>query len=138
MKANELIRLPELKMEVRAEVREVLRDVKGRPHVFARIKLSGWYFPERAPEPFMVVGELVSRRVEISRDGQIAKAYFDEPLPSADRVSFGYGKVINWDFDVSINPEKIERLDRVRLPKGVIDPFRSGEDEQDPTGVVPA
>ena len=72
----------------------------------------------------MVVGQVVSQRVEISPDGQIARAYFNEPLPRAERVSFGYGNIINWDFDLSIDPEKIPRLDRVRLPKGVIDPFR--------------
>lgn len=143
MKANEIIRLPKPKNEVRAEVREVVKDVRGKPHVFARIKLSGWYFPQRAPEPFMLVGETVSHNVEISPDGQTAKAYFDEPLPMAESVSFGYGKLINWDFAVSINPETIERLDRLRLPKDVIDPFRSAEvsraeEEEDPTGTVPA
>lgn len=124
MKANELIRLPDPKRDVRAEVREVVKDVEGHPRVFNRIKLSGWHFPERAPEPFMVVGEVVSRRVEISPDGQTARAYFDEPLPRAERVSFGYGKVISWDFDFQIDPREIPRLDRLRLPKGVIDPFR--------------
>jgi hypothetical protein len=123
MKANEITRLPKPKNDVRADVREVVKDLRGLPHVFARVKLSGWYFPQRALEPFMLVGEVVSQHVEISLDGQIAKAYFDEPLPRAERVSFGYGNVINWDFDVEIDPEKIPRLDRVRLPENVIDPF---------------
>ena len=123
MNAKEIIRLPDPKNDVRAEVREVVRDVKGRPHVFARIKLTGWHFPHRAPEPFMVVGDVVSQKVVISRDGSTAQGYFSEPLPAAQGLSFGYGKVIQWDFNLSINPEQIKRLDRLRLPKGAVDPF---------------
>lgn len=125
MEANELIRVPEPKNDVRAEIREVVRDVEGRPHVFARIKLTGWHFPERAPEPFMLVGKVVSQRVEISRDGKSAQGYFNVPLPASKRVSFGYGKIIQWDFDVSINRKMMVPLDRARLPQGTIDPFHS-------------
>jgi hypothetical protein len=124
MNANELIRLPDPKKNVRAEVAEVLKDVKGRPHVFARIKLTGWDFPQRALEPFMLVGKLVSQHVEIAPDGQTAQGYFAAPLPTARRLSFGYGKVIQWDFDLAIEPERMLRLDRSRLPKETIDPFR--------------
>jgi hypothetical protein len=123
MKANELIRLPDPKVNVRAEVREVLKDVNGRPHVFARINLTGWHFPHRAQEPFMVVGKVVSQRVIISRDGLSAQGYFDEPLPKAKTLSFGYGNVIHWDFSLAIDPKKMTRLDRHRLPPGVVDPF---------------
>jgi len=125
MKANELIRLPDPKKQVRAEVREVVRDMKGRPHVFVRIKLTGWNFQHRAEEPFMVVGDVVAQDVTISRDGAIAQGYFAEALPRAERVSFGYGNVIHWDFDLPIEPERMDRLDRDRLPKDVIDPFRA-------------
>lgn len=128
MKANEIIRLPDPKKTVRAEVREVVKDIKGRPHLLARIRLSGWHFPERAEEPFMVVGEAVSDRVEISTDGHIANAYFSESLPRAERISFGYGKTVTWDFDVPIDPERMLRLDRVRLPKGVVDQLGRPED----------
>lgn len=130
MKANELIRFPDPKQNVRAEVREVVREVGGRPHIFARIKLTGWHFPHRAPEPFMALGEAVSQRVEISRDGSSAQGYFDVSLPNSERVSFGYGKVIQWDFDVPITREMMVPLDRARLPKGTIDPFRSHQSRQ--------
>ena len=125
MKANEVIRLPDPKQNVHAEVREVIKDLKGRPHVFARIKLTGWQFPHRAPEPFMLVGEVVSQRVEISRDGSSAQGYFDVSLPDAKRISFGYGKIIQWDFDVSIDRKMMVPLDRARLPDGTVDPFHS-------------
>jgi hypothetical protein len=77
--------------------------------------LSGWHFPERAEEPFMLVGQIVSERVEISPDGHIANAYFAEALPRAEHISFGYGNTISWDFDLPIDPERMPRLDRLRL-----------------------
>ena len=123
MNAKELIRLPDPRLNVRVELSEVVRDVKGRPHVFARVKLTGWYFPHRAHEPFMVVGKAVSKRVIISRDGLSAQGYFDERIPTAERLSFGYGNVITWDFDLDIDPRTMKRLDRLRLPPGIVDPF---------------
>jgi hypothetical protein len=123
MKASELIRMPDPRVNVRAEIHEVVRDLGGRPHVFVRLKLTGWYFPHRAPEPFMAVGEVVSQRVIISRDGLSAQGYFNQLLPPAKSVSFGYGKVIQWDFNIAIDPRTIVRLDRLRLPPGAIDPF---------------
>ena len=124
MDAKEIKRLPDPRKDVRAEVREVLRDVKGKPHVLLRLKLTGWYFPHRAAEPFVVVGDVVSKKVIIDRDALTANAYFDKPVPRADRISFGYGKTIAWDFDVTIEPQRGPRLERQKLPGGVVDPFR--------------
>ncbi|MEA3075671.1 MAG: hypothetical protein QOF60_579 [Actinomycetota bacterium] len=126
MDANEIIRLPDPRRNVRAEVREVVHDVDERPHVFWRVRLTGWSFPHRGPEPFLLVGDAVSRFVVIAPDGSIADAYFDKPLPDAKRVSFGYGKIVSWDFDVAI-AARVRRLDRARLPKGVVDAFRPEE-----------
>jgi len=123
MKARELIRLPDPREKVRAELREVVRDVFGKPHVFFRLRLTGWSFPHRGLEPFMAVGDVVSRTVILDRDGLGANGYFDEPLPRADRVSFGYGNIINWDFDLKIDPQRVPRLDRFKLPREVVDPF---------------
>jgi hypothetical protein len=123
MKADELIRLPDPHRDVRVEVREIVRDVFEKPHVFVRVKLTGWFFPGRALEPFAVVGDVVSRFVVLGPDSTSASAYFDRPLPRARRVSFGYGNIILWDFDVEIDVERIDRLDRKRLPRGVVDPF---------------
>src|SRR6267154_3224565 len=123
MKATELIRMPDPRVNVRAEIHEVVRDLGGRPHVFVRVKLTGWHFPHRAPEPFMAIGEVISQRVIISRDGLTAQGYFNQLLPPAGTLSFGYGNVIQWDFNIAIDPRTIVRLDRLRLPPGVIDPF---------------
>jgi hypothetical protein len=124
MNIESLIRLPDPRKDVRIEAREVVRDVFDKPHLFIRVQLTGWHFPHRAPEPFLVVGDAISRRVIIDRDGLVAHAYFDRPLPATQRVSFGYGIVIHWDFEVPIDPERIRRLERTRLPKGTVDPFQ--------------
>ncbi len=121
MKFGEIIRVPEPQRNVKAEIREIVRDVAEQPHVFIRVRLSGWHFPERAPEPFLVIGNVVSKFVLIDQDQKTADAYFDVKLPAAKRVSFGYGKMVSWDFDVTVDPKRIDRLDRARLPKGHID-----------------
>jgi hypothetical protein len=126
MDANEIIRLPDPRRDVRGQVREVVRDVGGKPHVFWRIRLTGWAFPHRALIPFLLVGDVVSSFVIIAEDSSIADAYFDKPLPAAKQVSFGYGDVIAWDFDIEISP-RVARLDRARLPKGVVDAFQPEE-----------
>lgn len=126
MKANEIIRLPDPRKQVRVEVREVVHEVFNRPHILIRVRLTGWHFPGRAPEPFVLIGKVVSRAVIIDRDGFGANAYFDEPLPAAERVSFGYGNIISWDFELPIDPETIPKLDRNKAPRNAIDPFHAG------------
>lgn len=121
MKINEIIRLPNPHKNPQIEIREVVRDVKKKPHIFIRVRLSGWQFPQRALEPFLLIGEVVSKFVLIAREGTTADAYFDVRPPAAKRVSFGYGKIISWDFDVAVDPSVVSPLDRARLPKGVID-----------------
>jgi hypothetical protein len=121
MNIEEIVRLPDPRRSVKAETREVVRDVAQKPHVFIRIRLSGWHFPERAPEPFVVIGKALSKFVLIDHEGTTADAYFDVMPPTAERVTFGYGTVVSWDFDVAIDPAHVDRLDRARLPRGWID-----------------
>jgi hypothetical protein len=61
MNFEEIIRVPEPKRNVRAEISEVVRDVAQQPHIFVRVRLRGWHFPERAPEPFFLIGKTVSK-----------------------------------------------------------------------------
>ena len=121
MKFEEIIRIAEPKSNLKMEVREVLRDVNQQPHVFIRVRLTGWHFPERALEPFVVIGKAVSKFVLIAPDRQTADAYFDVPVPAQSGISFGYGKAIRWDFNLNVDPKQIIRLDRKRLPKGAVD-----------------
>ncbi len=121
MNLNEIVRLPDPRKNVKVEIREVVRDLPKKPHVLIRVRLTGWHFPERAPEPFLAIGNVVSKFVLIEDAGATADAYFDVSLPAAKRVSFGYGRIISWDFDVTIDPATLVRLDRARLPKGFIE-----------------
>lgn len=132
MEASDVIRLPDLRENVRATVREVVRDLDGVPHVLWRLTLTGWVFPGRANKPFMLVGDAVSDFVRLTPDG-VAHGYFRRPLPAAERVSFGYGRVVKWDFDVAVDPE-VPRLDRRRLPEGVVDPYGEGPRRVRPVG----
>jgi hypothetical protein len=50
---------------------EVLRDLDGEPHLLTRVQLSGGHFPHRALEPFLLVGKVRSRIVEVSEDGRL-------------------------------------------------------------------
>lgn len=124
MNAKELVRLPDPRADVQIEMREVVKDFRGKPHLFIRVRLTRWHFPHRAPEPFAAIGDLVSHHVVISRDGLQADAYFDAALPAAPVLSFGYGKVITWDFPLPPQRVTIPPLDRARLPEGTVDPFK--------------
>lgn len=121
MDFKQIIRLPDPRENVKVELREVVRDVENKPQVFIRIRLSGWHFPERAPEPFLLIGKSVSKFVIIGADGSTADAYFDVKPRGAKRVSFGYGETVSWDFDVNVAFGRLARLDRAKLPKGVIE-----------------
>jgi hypothetical protein len=124
MDARELIRLPDPRLNVQIEIREIVKDLRERPHVFIRVRITGWHFPHRAPEPFAVVGDVVSHHVVISRDSLLADAYFNKALPAADVLSFGWGKEISWDFPLPKRRAKMGLLDRARLPAGTVDPFK--------------
>jgi len=121
MKIEEVVRLPDPRSAVKLTAREVVRDTDDRPQVFVRLRLSGWHFPQRAPEPFMVVGKEVSNFVLIGPDGLSADGYFDVMPPPARLVSFGYGKIVSWDFRLAFDPRRVGRLARTRLPSGFID-----------------
>jgi len=123
MDYSEIVRAPNPYLAVRADIREVIAEVEGKPHLYHRLQLSGWHFEARAEEPFMLVGRVVSRRVMITPDGLVASGYFAEPLPAARAVSFGYGRTIAWDFPLALRPDRIRRLDRARL-EGVFIPER--------------
>jgi hypothetical protein len=126
MSVRQLVSVSDPRAKVLSEMREVLTDFRDEPHVFIRVRLTGWRFPHRVTEPFALIGDLVSHHVVISRDGTQADAYFDAAPPAATVLSFGYGNVITWDFPFPKRPMKVVRLDRHNLPGGTIDPFEPG------------
>lgn len=112
--------------ELTFEAREILRDVKGRSQLHHRIKLSGMQFPQLAYEPFVRIGKVQSRYVEISDDGTIARAYFDRPLPQRGVLEFGYGDEVLFRLPGALDAGfEVERLDRARLPKDVLIPWET-------------
>lgn len=121
MNAKQIVRLPEPRKDIAVELREVVRDVAGTPHVFVRVRLTGWHFPQRALEPFALIGTTVSKFVVIEPGGTGLNAYFDVRPPAARRITVGYGNIVAWDFDIAIDPARLERLDRTRLPPGLND-----------------
>ena len=74
MDIKEIVRLPDPRQQVHIDVDEIVREVRGRAHVATRVKIAGWHFPHRAPEAFLVVGDVVSDRVVIEPDGSVAAA----------------------------------------------------------------
>lgn len=126
MEAKDIIRLPDPRERVQVELREVVQDIQDRPHVFWRLRLTGWHFEFRAQIPFAVVGNVVSHHVDLAPDGTSADAYFNRPLPAARLVGFGWGRTVAWEFPLKISPRKVAKLNRRRLPKGVVDPFVPG------------
>src|SRR5258706_16077135 len=102
MDYKEVVRLPDMRRSVRADLREVVAEVEGKPKLYHRLRLTGWHFAARAEEPFMLVGRAVSQRVIVSPDGLTADGYFTEPVPAAKQVTFGYGRTVSWDFPVGV------------------------------------
>ena len=123
MDARDILRRPDPRLNVHVEIREVVLELHPRPRVFLRMRITGWRFPHRALEPFALVGDVVSTMVRIAPDELTADAYFDRQLPPVRGFSFGYGRTIEWDFDIAVDAREVERLDRARLAKEVVDPF---------------
>lgn len=114
---EDLIDFPIETDRLRTEVRQVVRDLDERPHLLERLELTGTYFPQRAEEPFVTVGDRRSRFVEITDDGRTAYAYFDRPVPERGRIQFGYGEEPLLRLRSAVDPADIIRLDPDRLPE---------------------
>lgn len=114
---TDLIDFPIESERLHWEARQVLRDLNKEPHVLLRIKLTGTYFPQRALEPFVIVGKVRSRFVEIADDGLSACAYFDEQLKHGGRIEFGYGRKILLRLPGAFDVETVKTLDLERIPR---------------------
>ena len=116
MLLRELITFPIEHARLSWDARQVLRDLKGTPHLFLRVRLAGGHFPHRALEPFVRIGRMRSVFVEIADDEQSAKAYFDAPPPDDAAVEFGYGDEALLRFPKRFVRTDATVLDRRRLP----------------------
>ena len=115
----DLIKFPIQHENLKWEAAEALLDMRGKPHLFVRIKLSGTQFPVVAQIPHVWVGKVYARRVTIDDDRRTARAYFDQPLPRDEELYFGHAGHAELAFG-RFDPKRIVMLDRTRLPKDVI------------------
>ncbi len=121
MDVQDIIRLPDPRHEARLTLREVVRDKDGTPHTWIRVELTGYGCPAGAADYSLLIGDTLSRFTRLSGDGLALRAYFDRPLPRARVVTLIYGRTALADFPMDIDMRAIARLDRSRLPKGVVD-----------------
>jgi hypothetical protein len=115
---EDLLRFPIEHERLRWDAREVVRELADGPHLFVRLTLTGTRFALRALEPQVWVGMSYARFVDIAEDGLTVRAYFDE-TPPPGTVYFGYAQRPELAFG-DFEPERVPRLDRTRLPRGVV------------------
>lgn len=121
LKLKDIVRLADERKAVTVEMREVVQEWEGREQVFVRVRIANWRFIPHAQIPFVLIGKVLSHHVRVDPDLMALNAYFDRPLPAARVVTVGWGRTVDVEFPIAINPRAVERLDRKKLPKEVID-----------------
>lgn len=121
--AEMFFQIPVRELTWRAQ--EVVRVVDHKPHLVVRITVTGGHFPQRALVPFIRVmeGEKVVARdwfTEIGEDGSLI-AYFQTDMPKSGVLEYGYFPEILGRISLRFNANAIQRLDRKRLAKDVVD-----------------
>ncbi|HEX3130977.1 MAG TPA: hypothetical protein VH394_26825 [Thermoanaerobaculia bacterium] len=99
------------------ESKVVVRADEGKERLYLRLKLTGTKFPIFNSIPFVRVGEVKARYVEIADDGLSVKAYFDTAIPQAGPVEFGYDDQVLLRFPGVFHSRLVARLDDSRLPE---------------------
>lgn len=91
---NNLIQFPIESDLLQWSAKQVIRDHKGSPMLFYRIKMTGTHFDQRALEPYIKVGKVKSTFALISEDGLEVRGYFEESIKNIAEVpiEFGYGQ----------------------------------------------
>ena len=105
--------------------KEVVKVLNDRPHLLVRMKISGGYFPHRAPHPFihLRVGEreyFTDYFTEISDDNQSLIGYLPVDFPEKGVIEFGYGNEIWGTIAGEFSRDSITPLDRRRLPQDIL------------------
>jgi len=95
----------------------VVRDDQRQARLYLRVKLTGTTFPIFNSIPFVRVGNVKARFVEIAEDGLSVKAYFDTALPNENVIEFGYDDQVLLRFPTAYNSRHVVRLDNLRLPE---------------------
>jgi hypothetical protein len=111
--------------EAEWSAREVVREIDHAPHLLLRLTVRGEHFPHRAAVPVM----------RLIADGKPVDSWFAE-IPQEEDGIVGYfavdaaGDMLEFGYDeggplrrlrVSLDKETVERLDRDRLDKEVVE-----------------
>jgi hypothetical protein len=115
----DLIKFPLEHENLKWEAREALLDVRGAPHLFLRIKLSGTQFPMLAQIPQVWIGKTPAKHVLIADDRRTVRAYFDTVPPEGGEIYFGHLDTAELRFG-RFHPKAAVRLNRARLPKDTV------------------
>jgi hypothetical protein len=99
------------------ESKIVVRDHDREARLYLRLRLTGTTFPIFNSIPFVQVGKVKARFVDIADDGLSVKAYFDTALPNEGGVEFGYDDQVLLHFPNPYHSRHVTRLDNSRLPK---------------------
>ncbi|HYO14872.1 MAG TPA: hypothetical protein VE685_16890 [Thermoanaerobaculia bacterium] len=109
------------------QAREVVREIDDRPHLVARVEISGTYFPHRAPEPFVRIVQddrevIESWFADVSDDNRALVGYFPVDVPLRGIAEFGYGDEVMGRVALAEGPQAhgVLRLERERLPEDVV------------------
>ncbi len=111
-----LIRYPIESDLLHWEAKVVVRDNDSKPSLYLRLKLTGTAFPIMDSLPFVRIGGVRARFVEIADDRASVKAYFETAPPGRGRVEFGYDERALLRFPRAYARASVERLDEARLP----------------------
>lgn len=99
------------------DAKVVVRDYNREERLYVRLKLVGTTFPIFNSIPFVRVGEVKARVVDIADDGLSVKAYFDAAPPDESIVEFGYDDQVLLRFPNPYQGRDVLRLDDSRLPR---------------------
>lgn len=98
------------------ESKMVVRDQDDEPGLYLRVKLTGTTFPVFDSIPFVRLGVVRARFVDIAEDRQSVKAYFDAALPERGTFEFGYDDQALLRFPDPYYARLVARLEDARLP----------------------
>jgi hypothetical protein len=99
------------------ESKVVIRDVDNEPQLYVRLKLTGTTFPIYDTIPFVRVGEVKGRFVQIADNGLTVNAYFASAVPNEGAIEFGYDDKVLLRFPRKFQSRDVIKLDNARLPR---------------------
>jgi len=103
------------------ESKIVVRENEGEARLYLRVKLTGTTFPIFNSIPFLQLGRVKARFVDIADDGLSVRAYFDTAVPSEGTFEFGYDDQVLLRFPKGYDSRHVTRLDNSRLPNHLQD-----------------